>query len=385
MTFNLYEAMGQATIDRPPPTHTVDDIVKAGRSLRRRRRRLKVAMCTAAAVVAVAATATVVLPTTASTHAPAAPASASAQSWPDLDPFEISFKGYDLGELHVSDPMLVTPGYQQSAVYLDGVTQRADDAVYPSPVATLTVFRPGVFNPEKYQRGEKIQSGGRTGLAISNTVTVEGQRPPVIGPSGKPMTQTRAPRNEQRPAVAWQYTDNAWATLVARSSLPETQSAQSLFALAGGLRPTAPSTPKVPFQMRYIPPGFHLVAVGAESPYSSYKDSISALYFAKGNVSFTNLTDPYNPDELAKTFFRVSVYPTPKSAQADPANANHPNSARPCDGGTFCDKPINAKYYAEVSDLGNADELAKIINALTFDDIADPSTWHDPTTSGALR
>jgi hypothetical protein len=141
----------------------------------------------------------------------------------------------------------------------------------------------------------------------------------------------------------------------------------------------------VPYRIAYKPAGFRLVAVGAADPDGSYKDSVSVLYFAKDDVPFKNLTGAYKPDEMAKTFFLVSVYPTPKVAQADPAHANHPNPTRPCDGGTFCDKAINPKYFAETTGLSGVEELSKIINGLAFDDPADPATWHDPTTSGALK
>jgi hypothetical protein len=247
MTFNLYEAMGQATVERPPPRRSVDDIVSAGRSLRRRQRRVKAAACGAAAVLAVVAGVALVVPNSGPAEPtaalpPARSAAGSSPAWPDLDqPFQFSFKGYDLGALHVSDPMLATPGYQQSAVYLDGVTQGVDDEVYPSPVATLAVFRPGVFNPSRYQAGRKIQVGGVTGLAISNAFTV-GEGRTVIGPSGT-ASRSSTTRTVQRPAIAWQYADNAWATLVAHPRLPDKQTAESLFALAAGLRPAAVSTP----------------------------------------------------------------------------------------------------------------------------------------------
>jgi hypothetical protein len=387
MTFNLHEAMGQATIERPPPRHSVDDVVNAGRSLRRRQRRLRLATGAVAAVVAAAVTAVVVPALAAApgrSAGPAQPAAPPAQSWPNLDqPFAYSFAGYDLGTLHVSDPMLATPGYQQAAVYLDGVTQGVDDVAYPSPVATLTLFRPGVFDPRRYQSGRTIHSGGLTGLAISNTYTVPDETP--LRDRKHPTDPAKPARTVQRPAIAWRYADNAWATLVGLKRLPEGWSAEKLFALAGGLHPAAPSTPGVPFRMSYQPAGFHLVAVGADSPVNSFKDSVSALYFVKGDVSFTGLTDAYDPEEFAKTVFRVHVYPTPASAQAGPNNANHPNLARPCDGGTFCDRPITAKYYAEASDLGDAAELSRIVNGLTFDDIDNPATWHDPVSSGAVR
>jgi hypothetical protein len=394
MTFNLHEAMGQATIERPPPLYSVDDIVSAGRSLRRRQQRLRLATCAVAAVAAAAVTATVVVPGLASTGGPAPggsapggpgapPAAPATQSWPNLDqPFAYSFAGYDMGTLHVSDPMLATPGYQQAAVYLDGVTQGFDNVAYPSPVATLTLFRPGVFDPRRYQSGRTIRSGGLTGLAISNTYTVPDG---TLRDRKYPTDPAKPARTVQRPAIAWRYADNAWATLVALKRLPEGWSAESLFALAGGLHPAAPSTPRVPFRMSYQPAGFHLVAVGADSPLNSFKDSVSALYFVKGDVSFTGLTDAYDPELLAKIVFRVHVYPTPASVQADPNNADHPNLAQPCDGGTFCDRPISAKYYAETSDLGDAAELRRIINGLTFDDIANPASWHDPVSSGAVR
>ncbi len=103
-------------------------------------------------------------------------------------PFSYTFHGYTAGELKVSEPMLVTPGYQEAwirrpyeLVELEDDNGEVIDS-RPGYDALLTVYRPGVYDPERYLGQERITVRGRDGFWAENVPT-----------SGSSSTSSRVP------------------------------------------------------------------------------------------------------------------------------------------------------------------------------------------------
>ncbi|MFD0788664.1 hypothetical protein ACFQZ8_32510, partial [Micromonospora azadirachtae] len=160
----------------------------------------------------------------AATAAPLTPA--AGWEFPD-DPFTYVFQRFDAGRLHVQDPIVVSRAYQIAALHIDGLVTN-DHAVDASPImrpydgdhgvyAYLTVYRPGAFDPHRF-------TGDR--LIIDGHQAIE-QEGPSYG-------------ENLRRALAWEYTDNAWAVAEAFAD-PSDVGFADLRDLVGGLRPSVPA------------------------------------------------------------------------------------------------------------------------------------------------
>jgi hypothetical protein len=404
MVFDLRDILNDATADAPPYHNTVDDIVAAGRSLHRRRRQYIWMSGGVAAVAAVAIAGAVSLahaggttgePTAgpagdqasvaASATLATGAADATRPTFPTLPaPFMYSIKGYTLGPLHVSNPVLATATYQESIVTLDGVRKSTVmnstgtwTRSYDSPVGTLTVFRPGVFKPDKFQSGTKVTVRGLPGLLaqFDDTAIDEGAKPTgdangrMIPPPTHPI---------KVPALAWQYADGAWATLVTTPEFKTPDPAKDVLSLANGLTPDDPTSVRVPYRLPNVPAGYHLVAIGRFDP-MSMGNNISEAYFSTADLPVTGLTGRLTADDLlaAKSgSLKILITETAPAAPTDPDP--HPNPNSPCQT-RFCDRAINDAYFAEVEG-GRTDIVRSVTNGLVFDNPADPATWHDVTT-----
>jgi hypothetical protein len=296
-----------------------------------------------------------------------------------------SIKGYSVGPLHVSDPVFATAAYQESILTLDGVAkQKVTNSAgtwtrsYDTSVGILTVYRPGVFKPDRFASGTPVQVRGLPGLQTEFDKTVHERPKSADARDAKKFTS----RDVKVAALAWQYADGAWATVVANPLLNTADPAGDLLALANGLTPAEPTVARVPYRLGAVPAGYHLVGIGRFNP-SNAGDSISEAYFSKGTVPVTNLTDRLPEEELMRASdggLKIIVAETAPAAASDPNP--HPNPHRPCQE-NFCDRAINDAYFAEVADSRNrVDVVTEVTNGLVFDNPADPTTWHDAGTVG---
>ena len=130
---------------------------------------------------------------------------------------------------------------------------------------------------------------------------------------------------------------------------------------------------------------YKLVAIGKFDPLSGGED-ISEAYFSKTDIPVTSLTDRLTDQQLMAAkggTLKIIVTETAPAAPSDPYP--HPNPKSPCQPG-FCDRAINANYFAEILEgKDNTAVIHSVTNGLVFDNPADPSTWHDVTTSGAAK
>ena len=387
----------QDVLDSVSSRRSVDDMAAAGHAPQRRRRYTWLVGGVAAAAVVAA----VSLPHLASAgghpaatagaggSATTAAADAKPLAFPALNtPFMYSIKGYNVGMLHVSDPLFATASYQESIITLDGVAKAKSVnsagtwvREYDRPVGTLTVYRPGVFKPDKFQTGTKVTIRTLPGLQTTFDTTVTDDSAKRTG--GKPTGTTHTVKVA---ALAWQYADNAWATITTTPLFKTTDPAKDLLTLAAGLTPAAAATPvKVPYTLGTTPAGYHLVAIGKFDPLSGGED-ISEAFFSKTDIPVTSLTDRLTDTDLMETTggtLKIIVTETAPAAPTDPYP--HPNPKNPCQGG-FCDRAINDNYFAEILEgKDRMDVVHSVTNGLKFDNPADPTTWHDVTTFSTAK
>ncbi|MBF9127758.1 hypothetical protein I0C86_01910 [Plantactinospora sp. S1510] len=393
MNYDLRDVLDSATAEAPPPRLTADDAIAAGRSLQRRRRYGWTGGVAAVAALAVAGVMSAPYLSGAAGPAETGPAAGPAEAAPVAEPvtfptlakpFMYSIKGYSVGPLHVSDPVFATAAYQESILTLDGVErQKVTNSAgtwersYDRSVGTLTVYRPGVFKPDRFTSGTPVRVDDLPGLQTEFDKEVS----EVRVENGRKNFSSRTVRVA---ALAWQYADGAWATLVANQLLRTADPAKDLLALADGLTPAEPSVVRVPYRLGSVPAGYRLVGIGRFNP-TNAGDSISEAYFSKSAVPVTNLTDRLTEDDLMKASGSLKIIVT-ETAPAGPSDPNpHPNPRNPCQE-NFCDRAINAHYFAEISDNRNrVDVVRRVTDGLRFDNPTDPATWHDASTIGVAR
>ena len=331
MQRKLSDLLEAAKADAPAPRYGVEDAVRAGRRLRRRRTAWT-SVAAAAAVVVIAAVIAVphLLPKTNLDHT-AGDLTATIQT-------------YQTGALTVTPAVLVSPGYQIAQIIGPAATKKKAG---PGVRGTLTVFRPGAFDPAGVATGEAVPIGGVTGRYAWDAVT-------------------------------WEYAPDSWA--VARTWSPPL-SRNQLIEAAAGLEFAPAQTPKVGFKLASVPAGFTLdsggSATGAEGR-GSLPDG-SYLRLLKGDVSYRNLTDIVtDPDPVQA--IEVRVYP--RQYGPDVLSAVEPVRSGGCVAGRCYRDSADGKVQIEAtgSPGTSAADLLTLVKGVTFAVPDDPGTWY-PLTS----
>jgi hypothetical protein len=378
MSADISELLREAKAGAPPLRHTADDIVAAGRR-RRERRRMAWAGGGAAAVVAVLAAAVVVpqvvaggrgdrvAPGASAAPAPDSGAAAAPVSYPEAL-FAYGFKGYTVGKFEVSAPVLVTPGYQEAYVRKDGELLNlygegkkvvASTAGYSG---MLTVYRPGVFKPTRFAKGEPVRVHGRPGFFATDV--------PYSTDPNEP---------HPRPALAWQYADDAWA--VVSNLTPTVYSRADLISVAEGLAGSAAYPATLAFKAGWTPAGYVVTSAGAtdDSP-NGAPYMVSSVRLVTARPSYRDLTEPVDASHAGKPTIRIALYPK----EFTDGSHQKPGSAAYCAAGNhdLCFRMTpDGKYLAEVVGSGSQtqEELKRILDNLVFAPVQDRSAWFPVT------
>jgi hypothetical protein len=394
MKLELSELLKEAKADAPPPRYGVDDAVAAGRKLKARRRTLWSVGGGAALAVAVAGV--VVLPqvvarqdapATPSAAAAAAPSKAKPKAVPLTYPasrWEYAFHGYKTGKYQVSEPFLVTAGFQQATIRIgdeveevygelkrplkEGEQPKKEDykIAYSAPGSSLllTVYRPGAFDPALFADGTKVSVGGKSGLFKKNAHL-----------DGDP---TR--KDEGHPGLAWKYAGNAWAVI--NTSKPNETSSKDLVAIAQGLSGAEAYPATVATKLTFVPDGYELVSGGrgADWPNGTGEFQRTNLRLVKGaEEKATGLKTPVLDDENSKVQdIRINLYRTDFSENRPPQGADQ--LAPYCNSGNtkLCYRMApGGKWQVEIEGSGQepTSELKKILAGITFASIEDGATW----------
>ena len=331
MQRKLSDLLEAAKADAPAPRYGVEDAVRAGRRLRRRRTAWTGAAA-AAAVVMIAAVIAVprLLPKTDLDHTAG-----------DLT---ATIQNHQTGELTVTPAVLVSPGYQIAQIIGPSGTEKKAN---PGVRGTVTVFRPGAFDPAGVATGEAVQIGGVTGRFAWDAVT-------------------------------WEYAPDSWA--VARTWSPPL-SPDQLIDVAAGLEFAPARTPKVGFRLASVPAGFTLDS-GGSATVADGRGSLpdgSYLRLLKGDVSYRNLTDVLADPRPAQAI-EVRVYP--RQYGPDVLSAVEPVRSGECVGDRCYRDSADGKVQIEATGGPgtSAADLLALVQGATFAVPEEPGTWY-PLTS----
>ncbi len=294
--------------------------------------------------------------------APVVSASAARSTPPaPTTPFSFTFTGYEAGRFTVGSPLTVSTAYEVARIKGD-----AEIFMY------LTVFRPGAFAWQKLSDAEPRTVRGRPAL--------------------RRMFPTEAKRI--RHIFAWEYADNAWATVTATSDAADDLSDADFTALAEGLSVGTPRSARLPVTLRYIPAGYRPFEVGmhawaglngvateGRSPHQ-----YGGVLFARPAPAPTGLVDEWEPggggletDRAITDNFAVTV-------DRQETGRKRTDGRVVCKNG-FCTTWLGGgKVSVQVSSYGRLSdsEMRKVLAGVRLTgSLTDDTTW--PQADAALR
>jgi hypothetical protein len=383
--YDLREVLLKVKADAPPVPYTVDDIVAAG--MRRRRRAMIQRVGGTGVVAAAVATVAVLVAVNLAVPSPSrngdallpavTPSTPSAPA--PAPPFTFTFGGYQVGEYRVLAPDGVTPGYQTAGVMRD---VKEAGKVNPRYVATLTVYQPGRFNPEKVRTGTRLTVQGRDAYQFQ----VEKQVHPDVwngDPQTPPSTPSGAPRSTTTVTVlAWLYAPDSWAVLESEAiRVPiETIPPADMLTVAErfAVSPGEPVRAKLPFRVGYLPAGYTLREIDGQSM-TAENSGMATFVFSKQPAPATPLTGPHSVqhdrtvNSVVLSVLWVDTPPPDAVKRTSRCNAGQHWCVTPVPGNEFL---VAIEDPSET--LPDA-ELLKVADGLTFATIKDTSTWFPAT------
>jgi hypothetical protein len=383
---HLHNFVDTVTADEPPLAHSADDIIKAGRRAERRRR-AGLASVGAAGLVAVAVAGAFALPSLGAKQAdgPGLTAAAPAR----VPAFDFTYQGYDAGKFHVQDPIVVSTAYQMSSIYMDGrftndqsvsgevsSSTLARNRSRPRLNAFLTVYRPGAFDPKGIEKGTELTVAGHRAVQATTPVFSE---PPAV-PGGDKL-------------LAWEYADNAWATVTSHSNDADEPSFADLGALVPGLKQSSARPATLPFTVGYVPGGYQAVQVSSHASsglggiYLARDGVYGAVEYTREALPATGLTMPWEQREQARPSgtFTITVLPGEKANAPVEAGKTkcfkwHACSVASADGKVVIEIAAGGagtpsrKSAPSPADLSDA-ELTKIATSVKLADVANDRSW----------
>lgn len=356
--------------DSPPAPHTTaDDIIARARRIRGRRTAAAVAGGVVASI-ALAATAVTGLaaPTTRGHQAagppvgPSASAAAPVSSAAPIQPtdFSTNLVDYRVGRYRIGPVGQVAPGYQEVPVYLDGQTWEDDGVKYPLNQATITVYRPGVYDPTTFG------GGGDDTLIIGAPYEVQVAGKSGIGRDMMFVSPVEPGRKWVRAALAWEYAPNAWATLIpgyGAADLPRADVAKIAAGFTKGNRREL----RVPYRFGFLPDGWRPVAVTQNG--DKISSEVSQVYLHNGPLTESAAS------KIDEVFPHSVVLTVSKGESKD---------SIPAKDGLYCytGRPpcvvVQGKYRVGVTAVDGAlpdADVKRIAQGLQLVDLADQTTW----------
>jgi hypothetical protein len=274
--------------------------------------------------------------------------------------FSTGLSAYRAGAFRVGPATEVTDGYVELPVYHDGTTL-GNGSKRPLEVATITVYDKGVYDTATFG------GAGNADLTIGDQypATVDGR--PATGQDWTFTSPLDASKKTTKAALAWQYADGAWATLMPNyggPDLPRDQAAR----IAAGLTTAAGHELKVPYRPKFLPDGWQAVAVSQVEPATS--ELISEVFLHKGPVP-----DPATRvDEVLPGHVQITVTKGLQPGKADFTDTEGIH----CTAGRGSCAIIHGDYRIDLHAYGaglSDTQLKQIAEGLQLHDLADQSTW----------
>ncbi|MEU8244586.1 hypothetical protein AB0C07_40555 [Actinoplanes missouriensis] len=266
---------------------------------------------------------------------------------------------YRVGAFRIGPAVTVTGGYTELPVYHDGTTL-GGGSTEPLEVATIAVYGKGVYDTALFG------GAGDATLVIGDQypVTVNGRG--GLGRDWTYLSPTDAASKQVMAALAWQYADDSWATLLPNYGGPDLSREQAT-AIAAGLSTSARRDLKVPYRMTFVPEGWQAVAVRQPVPGGG---SLSEVFLHAGPVA-----DPVTRiDEVLPGHVKISVM---KGLEPGKADYTTDEGVHCVTGQGHC-TIIKDDYRIDLDSYGAglADtEVKRIAEGVQLRDPADPDTW----------
>jgi hypothetical protein len=280
-------------------------------------------------------------------------------------PFTYTFSGYPVGAYEVVEPHEVTPAYQVASILGPSVDTDGKPATWV--LATMTVYQPGVFSTTSVSAGTKLTVLGREAYQTSVERNFIQSWPQVNGKTSTTVS-----------VLAWQYADNAWATIEDEPMAKDPIPLASKVSVAELLRAEQEVTARLPFRTGYLPAGWTLQAVSGRSLNARDTGLVMVTYAAPSDM-WVSVTGPRNVDSATAAPAAVIAI-----GEQDTPPPDAPKKKETCNATEhFCSWAIaGTKYYIVVNDPSMTlpvDELLKIGQSLTFANLEQPETWTPAT------
>lgn len=311
----LSELLLEAKEDGPPARFDIEDVVVAGRRLRRRRATGWAALVAAVAVAAVIGVPQIVAhPEGSRPLLPAAPTPSSPPI--DVHPGNLPFRGYAVDGYRVEDPTGASPTWGSSDVIATRTGKTAAWFLFYTPDADV-----------------KATYGSGTWTEIE----------PI---NGRPAFDLDF---EEAISVIWEYADGAYAMVEPAENVRVSRA--DLRRIAEGFKPGPGEVIRTMVRVGYVPPGYRVDGIGSHG-----------AGFRTGNVM------EISADEMPAGMINILV--------SEPLGPFPRATGPTCDRGRGCRKPVGEKYELSVRGQGlTDDELRKVFESVTLADRDDPSTW----------
>jgi hypothetical protein len=298
--------------------------------------------------------------------APATPVQPAAPA--PAPPFAFTFSGYQVDNYRVLPPDEVGLVDQRAVVVRESATGQARQYV-----GTLTVYRPGMFDPHEFQTTAPLVVSGRdayqasvpgpvilrTGLAAPTGFVVE----PAAGASTV---------GTDLAVLAWQYADNSWAVLANEpfaEPIPLADQVRIAEGFAGAV--SAPSMAVVPFQAGYLPAGFTLQSISGQSLVAEHRGIVTFVYGPPAATGEPTADQDQGPAPRVEISILWVDVPPPDAVE---------RTSRCNPGQAWCATTLpGGEFYVAVEDpsksLSDA-QLLRISDGLIFADLKDSATWY---------
>jgi hypothetical protein len=359
--------------DAAPLPHTsTDDII--GRARRARTRRNAATVAGGVAVLALAVTGVTTLSggsgANGGQQAAAGPSPMASYSAPPAKPttpplpvqkvdFSSTFASYQVGAYRVGPVGQVTDGYTQIPVYRAGETWEDDSSTkYPYAGATITAYDKDVFDTATFN------AAGDDTMRVGDQyeVTVNGK--PALARDFTYISPVDPQKSWVRTAIAWQYADGAWATL-----MPDYYTAglsrDDAVRIAEGLGTAAKKDLKVPYHFGYLPKGWQVVGVTQRDAKTS--TLVSEVFLHQGPVA-----DPSTRiDEVLPGHLKISVMKGKPKVEIKGDGVH-------CFTGQQSCTIISGDYLVDLGNYGETltdAQVKQIAEGLQFTSLADQKTW----------
>lgn len=348
---DLFDLLKEAKSDPPPARYDVDDVVAAGRRLRRHRNAGLALAAVAAVAVAIGVPQIAARHSANGTKRPAPAATVKATAYK----FDYPFRGYTIAGYRVFDPT---------------------EALLPG--AGASIQKVGTKNPRQYDGELRVYRAGIDPLAFYPGHTTVKQSPIKGLPAYAESSDDGTPN-----MYAWQFAAGRWAAVF---TVGHAMDRATVRKIAEGFTAQAAQPATVPFTIGWVPSGYRL-AGGRARPDTGDADrwATAAMTFLPDRIVNGLVTQP---DRGAATSTGTNLAPSLAVSLSPLPSKPYPTEPTCAQAGMTCSVGVDGGRYlltvssqATSKDEVSAADLLRMLKSISVADLARPSRWSDLSTS----